>query len=61
MLNQKLCKKCKTGRITYENDPNSPVCPYLSTYMRKSCPHFLREKGRIYTKMTALIKRLCIR
>lgn len=56
MFNKKLCPKCKTGKETYEKDPNSPICPYLPTYTKKSCPYFVKETERKYAKIKEIIK-----
>lgn len=37
MRHKKLCPHCETGRITYELDNRSAVCPYLSCYNGKEC------------------------
>ena len=40
MFRKKLCPHCKTGKCSYELDPRSPVCPYLSCHNGKKCSMF---------------------
>ena len=36
----KLCTKCATGKKSYELDPNSEVCPHITSYKNGKCEYF---------------------
>ncbi len=36
-----LCPSCKTGRESYLQDENSPVCPYFSCYNGYNCAYYV--------------------
>ena len=40
MFVRKLCPRCKTGKLTYELDRRTPVCPYINCYSGKKCAMF---------------------
>ncbi len=45
MFKRKLCPHCKTGKYTYELDPHSPECPYLSLHNGRKCSMYEKLDG----------------
>lgn len=51
-----LCTHCKTGRITYELDNRSAVCPYLSCHNGKVCSMYREiDKAKKYGVLRSFI------
>ena len=41
LFRKKICQTCKTGKLTYKFDPQSPVCPYLRCLDKQKCAFFV--------------------
>ena len=58
MLKRKICSTCKTGKISYELDSTSPVCPYMEFYWDKQCPFYEKDKEiGIFAKIKSISDR----
>ena len=40
LFNKKICPRCKTGKYTYDLDPKSDACPYISCWRRNKCSFY---------------------